>query len=77
MIIQKLQTRREMKTSEIKELNNKEIEERIDSLESQLIKLKMNHAISPLDNPMKIKETRRTVARLKTILTERTKLQNK
>ncbi|HOP03460.1 MAG TPA: 50S ribosomal protein L29 [Tenuifilaceae bacterium] len=66
-----------MKTSEIKELNNKEIEERIDSLESQLIKLKMNHAISPLDNPMKIKETRRTVARLKTILTERTKLQNK
>jgi len=77
VIIQKLQTRREMKTSEIKELNNKEIEERIDSLESQLIKLKMNHAISPLDNPMKIKETRRTVARLKTILTERTKLQNK
>jgi len=66
-----------MKTSEIRELNNKEIEERIDSLETQLIKLKMNHAVSPLDNPMKIKETRQTVARLKTILTERTKLQNK
>lgn len=65
-----------MKTSEIRELNNKEIEERIDSLETQLIKLKMNHAVSPLDNPMKIKETRRTIARLKTILTERTKLQN-
>lgn len=66
-----------MKTSEIRELNNKEIEERIDSLETQLIKLKMNHAVSPLDNPMKIKETRQTIARLKTILTERTKLQNK
>ncbi len=65
-----------MKTSEIRELNNKEIEERIDSLETQLIKLKMNHAVSPLDNPMKINETRRTIARLKTILTERTKLQN-
>ena len=65
-----------MKTSEIRELNNKEIEERIDSLETQLIKLKMNHAVSPLDNPMKINEPRRTIARLKTILTERTKLQN-
>lgn len=66
-----------MKTSEIRELSVKEIEERIDSFESQLLKLRMNHAVSPLDNPMKIKETRRNIARLKTILTERTAKQNK
>jgi large subunit ribosomal protein L29 len=60
-----------MKTSEIRELSTKEIEERIDTFETQLLKLKMNHAVSPLDNPMKINETRKNIARLKTILTER------
>lgn len=65
-----------MKTSEIRELSTKEIEERIDTFETQLLKLKMNHAVSPLDNPMKINETRKTIARLKTILTERTAKQN-
>lgn len=57
-----------MKTSEIKELSVKEIEERLDNEKLFLVKQKLNHAISPLDNPMKIKESRRNVARLKTIL---------
>ncbi len=57
-----------MKTSEIKELSIKEIEERLDNEKLFLVKQKLNHAISPLDNPMKIKESRRNVARLKTIL---------
>ncbi len=60
-----------MKPAEIKELTDKEIVERIDALETQLLKLKMNHAISPLDNPMKIVETRKDIARMKTIITER------
>lgn len=60
-----------MKPAEIRELTDKEIVERIDALETQLLKLKMNHAISPLDNPMKIVETRKDIARMKTIISER------
>ena len=60
-----------MKTREIKELNNKEIQERMDVETEHLVRLKMNHAISPLDNPLQIKEVRRTVARLATELHQR------
>ncbi len=55
-----------MKSSEIKELTKTELEERLESEESMLVRMKMNHAVSPLDNPNKIVETRRNVARLKT-----------
>lgn len=60
-----------MKSSEIRELSLKEIEERIESEQSMLVRLKMNHAVSPLDNPNKIGETRKNIARLKTELQER------
>jgi len=60
-----------MKTREIKELNNKEIQERLDVEKGHLDRLKMNHAISPLDNPLQIKEVRRTVGRLATELRQR------
>ncbi|HDR89128.1 MAG TPA: 50S ribosomal protein L29 [Bacteroidetes bacterium] len=60
-----------MKNSEIRELNTKELEERIDNERSYLAKLRLNHAITPLDNPHKIMHTRRTIARLKTELNKR------
>jgi large subunit ribosomal protein L29 len=60
-----------MKTREIKELNNQEIQERMDASKEQLARLKMNHAISPLDNPLQIKDVRRTIARLATELRQR------
>ena len=60
-----------MDTSEIKGLTTKEIIERIDNEQSFLGRQKMNHAVSPLDNPMKLKESRRIIARLKTILRQR------
>jgi len=60
-----------MKTREIRELNNQEIQERMDAQKEQLVRLKMNHAISPLDNPLQIKEVRRTIARLATELRQR------
>jgi large subunit ribosomal protein L29 len=60
-----------MKASEIRELAVKEILERIQLEKDTLIRLNMNHAISPLDNPMKIKVARRNIARLKTILRQR------
>jgi large subunit ribosomal protein L29 len=55
-----------MKSSEIKELTIQELLERLESEETLLVRMKMNHAVSPLDNPNKIVETRRNVARLKT-----------
>jgi len=66
-----------MKASEITELSVKEIEERIDNERNFLIKQKLNHAISPLDNPLKIRETKKTIARLETILRKKTLEENK
>lgn len=66
-----------MKTGEIREMTDKELVERIDTESAQLLKLRLNHAVSPLDNNMKIKETRKNIARLKTILHERTLNKNK
>ncbi len=60
-----------MKTSEIRELTSKELEERLDTEEVNLERMKMNHAVSPLDNPMQIRYSRRIVARLKTELSKR------
>ncbi len=66
-----------MKSAEIRELTNKELEERIENEVAQLLKLKLNHNISPLDNPMKITVTRKNITRLKTILGERNLKENK
>ncbi len=65
-----------MKTSEIKELTDKEILEKIQLETETLVRLNMNHAVSPLDNPMKIKVARRNIARLKTVLRQRELNQN-
>jgi large subunit ribosomal protein L29 len=66
-----------MKTAEIRELTTKELVERIDTEKAQLLKLKLNHSISPLDNPMKITVTRKNIARLNTLLGERNLKENK
>jgi large subunit ribosomal protein L29 len=55
-----------MKSSEIKELSLQELLERLESEETLMVRMKMNHAVSPLDNPNKLVETRRNIARLKT-----------
>ncbi len=60
-----------MKSSEIIEMAPQEIEERIDTLSQELVRLRLNHTISPLENPLKIKHTRRDIARMKTILRQK------
>jgi large subunit ribosomal protein L29 len=60
-----------MKISEIRELSTPDLLERIDTEKTMLVRLKLNHAISPLDNPQKIKEARLTIARLLTELRTR------
>lgn len=53
-----------MKQSEIKELTTEEIVERIEVETSALQKLKITHVVSPLENPLQIRDARRNVARL-------------
>jgi large subunit ribosomal protein L29 len=60
-----------MKNAEVKGLNTKELKEKIDAETASLNQMKINHSISPLDNPAKIKQLRRTIARLKTELHQR------
>ena len=60
-----------MKTSEIRELSTPDLLERIDTEKTMLVRLKLNHAISPLDNPRKINEARVNIARLLTELRTR------
>jgi large subunit ribosomal protein L29 len=60
-----------MKPSVIREMSTNELEERLVEEQKQLEKLKLNHAVSPLENPLKIKLYRKTVARIKTELRKR------
>jgi large subunit ribosomal protein L29 len=60
-----------MKTSEIRELSIKEIEERIENEKGFLFRQRLNHTISPLDNPLKLRESRRNIARLITLLNQK------
>jgi len=61
----------EMKTSEIKELSTSDLLERIDTERTMLVRMKLNHAITPLDNPLKVKEVKLTIARLLTEMSAR------
>lgn len=60
-----------MKTSEIRELSTSDLIERIDTEKTMLVRMKMNHAITPLDNPQKLKQAKLTIARLNTELRSR------
>lgn len=60
-----------MKMSEIKQFTDKELFERIDDEVNLLVRMKLNHVVSPLDNPQKISQTRKNIARLKTELHQR------
>jgi large subunit ribosomal protein L29 len=65
-----------MKSTEIKELTTKELIEKVEDEKALLVRMRLNHTISPLDNPNKIGESRRLVARLKTEIRKR-ELENK
>lgn len=66
-----------MKYKEIQDLTNKELKDLIEEEQLRYIRMKLSHKISPLDNPMKIRQTRRKIARLKTELRFRQLNQNK
>ncbi|GIV59277.1 MAG: 50S ribosomal protein L29 [Rhodothermaceae bacterium] len=62
-----------MKAKEIRELSAEEIRARIKEEEDQLNQLSFQHAIAELPNPMLLRQKRRLIARLKTILNEKEK----
>lgn len=61
-----------MKKTEYKALTADELKEKIASEEESLQKIKFAHAISPIENPMKIRHAKKLIARLKTELTAKT-----
>ena len=60
-----------MKIKEITELDDKDLREKLAQSEAAYKQLKLNHQISPLENPSQIKAARRDIARMKTVLRER------
>ncbi|WP_295989809.1 50S ribosomal protein L29 [uncultured Alistipes sp.] len=60
-----------MKSAEIKDMPLKDLQERIESEKAQLAQLKVQHAVSPIENPSVIKKSRRDIARMLTILRQR------
>ena len=60
-----------MEQAVIKELSTPDLIDRLEEEKKQLTKLKLNHAVSPLENPNMIKDYRKTVARIETELRKR------
>lgn len=60
-----------MKINKIKEMSSPELEKELGELKTELFKLKFSLATNGLDNPMKIKEVKKDIARVNTILKQR------
>ena len=57
--------------TEIKELETKDLVERIEDEVAKYNQMKFNHNVTPLENPSLIKAARRDIARMKTVLRQR------
>lgn len=66
-----------MKQEDIKAMNDQEIVDKLAEERAMLTKLKINHAVSPIENPMNIRESRKTIAKLMTEQTKRKAASNK
>jgi large subunit ribosomal protein L29 len=60
-----------MKNNKLKDMSSPELEKELSALKSELFKLRFSLATNGLDNPLKVKEVRKDIARIKTILRER------
>ena len=60
-----------MKMTELKDIELKDLLEKVENAEEKLQQLKLNHSIAPLENPSQIKAVRRDIARMKTELRQR------
>ena len=60
-----------MKINKIKEMSSPELEKELGELKTELFKLRFSLATNGLDNPLKIKEVKKDIARINTILRQR------
>ncbi|HHV60252.1 MAG TPA: 50S ribosomal protein L29 [Clostridiaceae bacterium] len=60
-----------MKASEIRDMTENELQKELKDLKNELFKLRFQLATNQLDNPMKLKEVKRSIARVKTIMRQR------
>ena len=60
-----------MKVKDVRDLNEQELEEKVKELKEELFNLRFQLATGQLENVMRIKEVRRNIARVKTVLRER------
>ena len=60
-----------MKIAEIRELSTQELNERVEADVTRYAQMKLNHAMSPLENPEELKKLRRAIARMKSELRSR------
>lgn len=60
-----------MKARELRQMSDEELAKKLDDSKDELFRLRFQLATGQLDNPMRIREVRRTIARLKTIIRER------
>jgi len=65
-----------MKVSEVREMSVADLRDRIEVEKNNLDTMKLNHAVSPLEDTSKIRKTRQDIARMITILAEKEKQQN-
>lgn len=65
-----------MKTKEVREMSVADLRDRIGVDSARLQSMKINHAISPLEDTSQFKKIRKDIARMKTILAEKEKQQN-
>ena len=59
-----------MKIAEIRQIPANELAERLDAEVAKYHQMLLNHSVSPLENPAQIKDARRTIAKMKTVLRE-------
>jgi|TARA_A200000159_G_scaffold149301_1_gene157737 large subunit ribosomal protein L29 len=57
-----------MKQKEIQNLSKEDLQDKLDEVQKEYETLQLNHAISPLENPIQLRMVRRTIARLKTAI---------
>jgi large subunit ribosomal protein L29 len=60
-----------MKQQEITSMSVQDLKDQIANNTDRLIKMRLSHKVSPMENPLQIRSLRRTIARLKTELTKR------
>jgi large subunit ribosomal protein L29 len=60
-----------MKASEVRDLSERELDEKLSDLKAELFNLRFQHAINQLENPMRLNHVKKDIARVKTIIRQR------